>query len=241
MSYILDALRRAQAERERGQVPGLEARTMGAVPPPPPPRRATALWLGGALALAALVGAGLLIWRGGMAPLPPQAALQAPAASPQPAAPATPAAPAPPPAPASPMVVVSAPPAPLLASSASSPPSPPSLSPAVNAPGPAAVPPPPSAPVASLPVPVPALPMPVPVSGVRAALLAQLSPELRRELPALALGGAIWSDNAASRFVIVNGQVLREGDTAAPGVVLERIGPKAVFLRWRDWRIEVPI
>jgi general secretion pathway protein B len=55
------------------------------------------------------------------------------------------------------------------------------------------------------------------------------------------LGGAIWSDNAASRFVIVNGQVLREGEAAAPGVLLERIGPKAVFLRWRDWRIEVPI
>jgi general secretion pathway protein B len=78
-------------------------------------------------------------------------------------------------------------------------------------------------------------------TGVRAVSLAQLSPEVRRELPPLALGGAIWSDNVASRFVIVNGQVLREGDAAAPGVVLERIGPKAVYLRWRDWRIEIPI
>jgi general secretion pathway protein B len=77
--------------------------------------------------------------------------------------------------------------------------------------------------------------------GVRGVTLAQLGADLRRELPPLALGGAIWSDNAASRFLIVNGQVLREGDTAAPGVVLERIGPKAAFLRWRDWRIEVPL
>jgi general secretion pathway protein B len=221
MSYILDALRRAQAERERGQVPGLEARTMGAAPPQPPPRRATAVWLGGALALAALVGAGLLIWRGGAAPWPPQAALQVPTAQPQPGGPAVPAVPDPLPAPALPMVVVSVPTAPSPASSAS---------PAWTAPVP-------SAPAG--PVPVPALP--VPASGVRAVQLAQLSPELRRELPALALGGAIWSDNAASRFVIVNGQVLREGEAAAPGVVLERIGPKAVFLRWRDWRIEVPI
>jgi general secretion pathway protein B len=78
-------------------------------------------------------------------------------------------------------------------------------------------------------------------SPVRAVLLAQLAADLRRELPPLTLGGAIWSDSAASRFVIVNGQVLREGEVAAPGVVLERIGQKAVFLRWRDWRIEVPI
>jgi general secretion pathway protein B len=232
MSYILDALRRAQAERERGQVPGLEARTMGAAPPQPPPRRATAVWLGGALALAALVGAGLLIWRGGAAPWPPQAALQVPTAQPQPGGPAMRAVPDALPAPALPMVVVSVPtaPSPSPASSAS---------PAWTAPVPAAVPPPASAPAVALPVPVPALP--VPASGVRAVQLAQLSPELRRELPALALGGAIWSDNAASRFVIVNGQVLREGEAAAPGVVLERIGPKAVFLRWRDWRIEVPI
>ena len=68
-----------------------------------------------------------------------------------------------------------------------------------------------------------------------------MSADLRRELPALTVSGAIWSDNAASRFVIVNGQVLREGEAAAPGVLLERIGPKAVFLRWRDWLIEVPV
>jgi general secretion pathway protein B len=215
MSYILDALRRAQAERERGQVPGLEARTMGAAPPRPPSRRATALWLGGALALSALVGAALLIWRGGAGPSPPQAALQTSTAPPNLPATVTPAAQSPLPNTA-PMVVVSAPAA-------------------------ASPPPPLSPPASSRPAPLPMPAQPVPAAGVQAVQLAQLSPELRRELPALALGGAIWSDNAASRFVIVNGQVLREGEAAAPGVVLERIGPKAVFLRWRDWRIEVPI
>jgi general secretion pathway protein B len=79
------------------------------------------------------------------------------------------------------------------------------------------------------------------LAPVRPTTLAQLSADLRRDLPPLLLGGAIWSDNVSSRFVIVNGQVLREGDTAAPGVVLERIGPKAVFVRWRDWRIELPL
>ncbi len=225
MSYILDALRRAQAERERGQVPGLDARTLVETSPPPAPQKATALWLGGALALCALAVAAVLMLRGeaGPAAAPTLSAegpatLRAPAVVPVPVnAPAAP----------SPMVVVSAPavPPPVLVGSAA--PLPALVVPPTPTTGPAVAP--------AQPVLAP------PASNVRAVQLAQLSPDLRRELPPLVLGGAIWSDNAASRFVIVNGQVLREGDVAGPGVVLERIAQKAVFLRWRDWRIEVPI
>jgi len=213
MSYILDALRRAQAERERGQVPGLDARTVVATPAPRRPRRTGAGWLGAGLVLVVLGAAAVLALRREppAAPGVPQAA--APPVLPAALAIASAPLPAAPPA----MVVVSA------------------LRPA--SPGPAPVDltaaPPPAAPAAP--------PTAIASSPVRAIQLAQLGAELRRELPALVLGGAIWSDSAVSRFVIVNGQVLREGDAAAPGVLLERIGPKAVFLRWRDWRIEVPI
>lgn len=219
MSYILDALRRAQAERERGQVPGLDARTLVVTPPPQPQRRVGLLGLGAGLALAALGLSTVLLMRsdpkpaadrasGAAAQLPPaQASPPALAAASAPLAPVPPV-----------MVVVSAAALPSSASAA--------LLPAAVA----------------TPASSPAQPAPAVVAtSVRAVTLAQLSPDLRRELPPLVLGGAIWSDSAASRFVIVNGQVLREGDAAAPGVVLERIGPKAVFLRWRDWRIEVPI
>jgi general secretion pathway protein B len=196
MSYILDALRRAQAERERGQVPGLDARTLVATSSPQPQRRLGLRGLGAGLALAACGLAAVLVMR----PDPQPASGAAPgAAGKLPQLQAAPSAPAPPA-----MVVVSA---------------------------------------AALPTkPSPAPPSSAAVSAsVRAVTLTQLSPDVRRELPPLALGGAIWSDNVASRFVVVNGLVLREGDVAGPGVVLERIGPKAVFLRWRDWRIEVPL
>jgi len=33
---------------------------------------------------------------------------------------------------------------------------------------------------------------------------------------------------------------VREGEQAAPGVTLERIGPNAAIVRWRELRIEVP-
>ncbi|MFO1286261.1 MAG: general secretion pathway protein GspB [Rubrivivax sp.] len=55
------------------------------------------------------------------------------------------------------------------------------------------------------------------------------------------IGGAIYSDQPASRFVVINGMVVREGETAAPGVMLERIGPKSAIVRWREMRIELPI
>ena len=55
------------------------------------------------------------------------------------------------------------------------------------------------------------------------------------------MGGSVWSESSLSRFVIINGQVVREGDTAAPGVTVDRIGPKAVWLRWRELRLELPI
>jgi general secretion pathway protein B len=77
------------------------------------------------------------------------------------------------------------------------------------------------------------------VAEARAIPLAELNAELRRELPPMAFGGAIWSESPSSRFVMVNGQVVHEGEVAGPGVVVERIGTKAAVLRWRDMRIEV--
>lgn len=54
---------------------------------------------------------------------------------------------------------------------------------------------------------------------------------IRQQLPTLAISGATYSENPQYRMVIVNGQVLHEGDTAAPGVVLEKIRQKEVVLR----------
>ncbi len=77
--------------------------------------------------------------------------------------------------------------------------------------------------------------------AARALPLAQMSPDLRREMPAMSVGGSVYSESPGSRFVIINGQVVREGEGAATGVTVERIGPKSAVLRWRDLRIEVPL
>ena len=219
MSYILDALRRSQAERERGQVPGLDARpaAVAGLPADAPGAR----WRGVALVAAAgAVGVLTLWWWLRAAPPAAPAVVGVPAGDAEPVV-----ASAPPAARAVLPVVVSAPVAPAAPTAdAASPPRPP---------GPA---------VAAAPSTTPSRPAPLPAAAApTATTLAALTPAQRRDWPTLVLGGSIWSDSALSRFVIVNGQVVREGEAAAPGVVVERIGPKAVWLRWRDLRVELPL
>ena len=252
MSFILDALRRAESERERGHVPGLHAQP---VPPglgeaaqgrgtPPLP------WLA-ALGLLAAVAGGLWWWSS--KPAQPPAAPAAQVADSGPSA-VTAAAPLPatrePAAttvPSQPPLLV-APPLPALppvdalpSPRRESPPRP-----VVSAAAPAAAAVPATAPA------TPATPVRVgaPAAGTEPAAasattrplaLAELSPAQRAELPAMTIGGAIHSEQAANRFLLVNGQVVREGEEAAMGVVLERINPKNAILRWRELRITLPL
>lgn len=226
MSYILDALRRSQAERERGQVPGLNAQPVATAAAASAGAAAGLRWLL-PVGVLVLVGAAALVW---LLRVPPAVA---PAATPASAGTAGTAPPVPVPVPVPSAVLVTAPAT-----------VPPPLPTVVSVPAPS---PSPSAAVAA----VPAAPLPPPVSSPaalpaavaapRSVALAELTPEQRREMPALAMGGSIWSDNALARFVMVNGQVVREGEAAAPGVMVERITQKWVLLRWRELRIEVPL
>jgi general secretion pathway protein B len=247
MSYILDALRRSQAERERGQLPHLHAQpaTLGLAPVAVPMRS----WLWPGLAAVALLLLGalvLLLWLQraqpavetapvvNSAPITPIAPIAPIAAAPPPVVMAAPAAVAPP----LPIVVSAPPAAPALVSAkpeltAKAP---------VKAAAPALAQVAPRSPAA--PPALPPAPPPAPTSPkveISTLTLAQLSADQRRELPPLVVGGSVWSDNAASRFVILNGQLLHEGESVAPGAVVERIGPKTAWVRWRDLRLELPL
>jgi general secretion pathway protein B len=214
MSYILDALRRSQAERERGQVPGLHAQSAPLAAAPAVARNRSLLWP--ILAVLGLLLVGALVF----ALLRPSAPASVTAATtPVETLPPKPVA-APAPAPAVfPPAVVAPQPLPVVVSAPVQP-APPPL-------------------VKALPVAAPPKVTPKPEPALVA--LAQLSAEQRRELPPLLLGGSIWSENAASRFVIFNGQLVHEGESAVPGVTVERIGPKTAWLRWRELRIEWPL
>ena len=209
MSYILDALRRADAERQQGQLPGLGSTIDTMQPVAAPPLRWP--WWAAAAAVLLSAGVGLAWWW----PANRTAVAAAPSAVvlvPRPVEPV-----AAPPLPAPLPIVVSGPPvAAVMPPVASG-----SLSASASATATAPAPAPASAPAA------------------RVLPIRELPDAQRRELPPLVVGGSVWSDSAPSRFVILDGQVLREGDALAPGLTLERINRKSAVLRWREMRVEV--
>ncbi|MDT7834555.1 general secretion pathway protein GspB [Aquabacterium sp. OR-4] len=226
MSYILDALRRADAERQRGSVPGLNTPAVplatGAALASGGRRRGLAMALAAALGVAVLLGLGLglgqLWWRSAHAPA--SVGTPAVAAAVAPAAGSTAVTPGDPPAPAAPM---------------------PSIAPALAA---APVPPPVvlvmPAPTPPTP-PVPAMPAEAPPASARLPTLAELPEALRRQVPPLALGGGMYSEQASQRLVIVNGQVAHEGSEVAPGVRLLQIRPKSVVFGVGGQRFEAAL
>ncbi len=69
--------------------------------------------------------------------------------------------------------------------------------------------------------------------------VAELPPDIRGQLPALAISGATYSSNPAHRMLIINGQVFHEGEKPAPDLVLEQILQKSVVLSFRGFRYSV--
>ncbi len=233
MSYILDALRRADAERDRSGVPALDGQAAELVDDESEPRASTPPWAW-ALLGAVLVGALLLLWQWLGREEPP------PAVAPPTQAQAQLTAPAPEPAPvqAAPAVITP-----------TTPPAPP----------PAAPPPAPAEKrVAAAPKPAvrePAVPKPPvrsaaetafadaegtpPQSDSKTPKLAQLPEEFRRGLPALVIAGSTYSPVPSARMLIVNGQVQREGDEPAPGVTIKQIRLRSAVFESRGQRFEV--
>ena len=217
MSYILDALRKADAQRERDLARGIHAQPVTLSVPAESSGPVSRLW---PVVAALIVGAALLalaMWWSGWLARPAALAVVTVTSAPQvaPVAPVTPAPPATEVVPAAPPE--SPPPAALPAREAPKP------APAVTAYPPATAYPPP--PAASDPS--------------RLLALADLPADVQRELPRLAISGGVYSPTPAQRLLIVNGQVLNEGAEAAPGVLLEQIRPKTAVFNFRGYRYGV--
>ena len=227
MSYILDALRRADAERERGEVPGLQSQQHAMLEDDDAePRSRPLVWVIVALvvALAAAIAWNFL---GGEPAKSPMVASVPPPAAPPPVSPALPTAL---PAAAAAVVAIASSPA------------------AATAPAMAVEPRKPAVrKVAAAPMTTTAAPASatLPAGTSRAAAdsrivpFAELPDAVRRDLPKLVFGGSSYSGSASSRMVILNGQVFHEGDTVAPGLTLQQIKPKAAVLSFRDVRFEM--
>lgn len=197
MSYILDALKKADAERDRGTVPGLHARQVVPAPAPRTPTGRTGAWLALVAGLV-LAGVAAVVWEE-----------RAPVASVTPAPAPVMQQPAPPPVALAPVPTASitaalvAPPAPIARPEPRSPPK----AVASAASGSAK----------------PASPASVGATAAPAPLLSELPVDIRGQIPALAISGSVYSDNPSQRLLLINGLVLPQGSQVAADVTLVEI------------------
>jgi len=275
MSYILEALKKAQAERQLGNAPTIHAAQPVPALQPDAAASRRPLFIGlGAGALVVVLGAAFL-WRTGPAQVqvaPGQG--QSPAA--MAAAPVTPA----------PMAAAAAPAAGSPAAGSPAAGSPAARSPAVSnsleVQAPPAPPPPvrpvqprvadaaaaaavpaaaasraavtPSAPAVQMRMPAPAPAAPLAAAAARAAapaaaaqaapedslpFLQQLPESVQTGIPRVAFGGYMYSANPADRLLLIDKALRHEGEEVAPGLVLEKLLPRAAVMNYRGVRYRV--
>jgi general secretion pathway protein B len=65
--------------------------------------------------------------------------------------------------------------------------------------------------------------------------MAELPPAIRQEIPAMSIPVHSYSDTPQERIVGINDQLLREGEYLAPGLKLERIAPDGVVFSYKNY------
>lgn len=239
MSLILEALRKSEAERRRGQTPDLYAE----LPPVArTQRQPMPLWVWLAIGVAAFA---LILWLLHALRQPAAPAVIATTASEVTSDDITPstamkvdtsrANPAPVYTPPIRDIEPTRNPAPDIAVAAAPPvvvPQPPVPAATPNAAAVVATPP------IAEPEPLPA-PSPEPIASNDGLLrLADLSADERKQLPPLKLSMHMWNDAPAQRFVIIDGHRLAEGDRIGDAV-LEAIQADGVVLDWNGRRFKL--
>ncbi|MBD8628194.1 general secretion pathway protein GspB [Oxalobacteraceae sp. CFBP 8753] len=238
MSYILEALKKAQAERQLGNAPTIHA---------PAPSYAAPRAGQGAQRRYLALGVGVVVVAAAVALLWPRLAGEGPVRLAAVTPPATVAATAPATAPvamSAPPAVVTTAPAPVIQPAPAPAPAPAPVAearPVRVKPAPATVvsttsssPQPPPQQREAAPAPATAAPQPVGDDQLRT--LQQLPDTLQREIPKVAFGGYIYSPTPGESLLLVDKMLRREGEEVAPGLVLERLTPKAAVMNYRGTR-----
>jgi general secretion pathway protein B len=223
MSLILDALRKADAQREGDPARGIHARPVQTSSQLRRPEgRQRRLWLWGAAAASCAGLLALAVWQlagpaappvalSSPAPAAPRVLLAPTAAS---VAPATEVLPLAPPAPTAPPVRAATPAAPVVTA---------------------------AAPIREALKPAAAASTPASAGAARDRVLTvnELPADVQRDLPKLVISAGVYSDNPAQRLLIVNGQAVAEGAEPTPGVLLEQIRARTAVLKFRGYRYSV--
>lgn len=64
----------------------------------------------------------------------------------------------------------------------------------------------------------------------------ELPENLRQQIPAMAVNGYIYANNPADRSIVINNRLLHEGEQLMPGLVLEKMKPKEAIMNYKGFR-----
>ena len=73
----------------------------------------------------------------------------------------------------------------------------------------------------------------------RVVALRDLPEDVRASLPPLTVAGATYSENPASRMLIINGKLVHEGDKLTPELTLQQIRLRTAILSYRGTRFSI--
>ncbi len=215
MSYILEALRKAERERDLGQAPNLKTDHGSAEPSTR--RRLWPWWL----VLALLINAGIIAWVFLSNNVPtvstPKAVPSAPQTTAQPSTVSK----------REPVVSKPTSPPPAVHSKSSAPKQ------AVSIPVPAPR-------ISPIPKNRPASPV-TPDPSSKAPPLPTLSADFRQSMAALNLDVHVYSDQREKRFVMINSRRYREGEPLREGPLLESISQDGAILQHQGQRFLLPV
>ena len=209
MSYILDALRKADQQRQRGAAPTLlTAQTTAA--PPGKPTLSLNTWLAVALVVAGIVIGWLRPW---------QTEPRVPATEPVPAQPSAP-------------------------DAASATRSAGTVTGQATAPARIDAPPiPPAAVTIAPPETAPAMTEKPAGAGPGDAVpenkvpgMSELPPSIRQEISSLTISFHFYATNPAERRIMINNELLRQGEVLQPGLGVEQITRDGVILSYKGYR-----
>jgi general secretion pathway protein B len=233
MSYILDALRKSDQQRQRGAAPTLPAAPAPAAVPARP------AFLAYGLLAAALLGAGMLIgwlrpWQSEpAAPAKPETVAARPLESSPRQAARAPSQVAPRPKP-EPQAQSAPPPVPAAPALVPAQPRPPAHAAAKNGGAPSE-----AGAAASSRVPAPEQPAGKAVADagrVQPVIsMAELPLALQQELPAMTISVHAYSGNPGDRIVGINSRMMREGEYVVPGLKLEQITPDGMIFGYKGF------
>lgn len=70
-------------------------------------------------------------------------------------------------------------------------------------------------------------------------LLSELPEDIRRQIPALTITGAVYSETPGQRLLLVNNLVVNQGGLVAPELNVEEIRPKSSVFNFRGTRFRL--